>query len=323
MLQVCEASVSGVPKTHRERYVRIVRRMRLLAALVLVCTIEAQDPSVKTATLSITVNNNGKPMPVPFQCTDDDMQWAGMSCTEEQPCPVYLELSAMETVGNRIILAGNIHTESVTLYSVLLGSEDGGATWQEPYERMRGTGLDHVQFIDFQNGWISGETLVPVSRDPFLLITSDGGKSWRLRSVFGEGGDGAIQQFRFETATNGSLVIDRGQSADSSRYELYETPNGGDTWMIRRTSEGPIALEGRLPDSAEAGARIRADARSKSFAIEKRQGEHWNPMARFLVEIGSCKPVTPAVPEPSAEQEPAAPAVPATPPSLKRHPPKP
>jgi hypothetical protein len=294
--------------------------MKFLAALFLACAIDAQDPASTKEAEKATLRNNGKPIPVPFQCTEDDMQWAGMSCSEEQPCPVYLELSAMETVGNRIIVGANIHSESITLYSVVLESEDAGATWQEPFERVRGTGLDHVQFIDFQNGWISGETLVPVSRDPFLLITSDGGKSWRLRPVFGEGGDGAIQQFHFESATNGALVIDRGQSAGSSRYELYETPNGGETWMIRRMNDRPIALERGLPDLAAAW-RIRADARSKSFAIEKRQGERWSAMASFLVQIGNCKPAPRAAPEAPAEQEPATPATgtaPESPPSLKR-----
>ncbi len=267
-------------------------------------------------------------MRVPFQCTDDDMQWAGMSCTEEEPCPVYLEISAVEPVGNRIVALANIHNESITLYSAVLASEDAGATWHEPHERMRGVGLDHIQFIDFQNGWISGQTLVPVSHDPFLLITNDGGVSWRLRPVFSEGAGGAIQQLWFESAKIGTLVIDRMESADSSRYELYETPNSGETWMIRRTSDRPITIKRPAPDAATSGWRIRADARSKSFAIEKRQGERWNTVASFSVEIGSCKPPPHTAPEPPppepAEATPsAAPAVrPARPPSLKRPPPK-
>src|SRR5690349_23670028 len=72
------------------------------------------------------LRNTGKPMLVPFQCTDDDIEWAGMSCTEEDPCPVYLEVSTIETVGNRIIVLANIHSEATTLYSVLLASEDAG-----------------------------------------------------------------------------------------------------------------------------------------------------------------------------------------------------
>jgi hypothetical protein len=268
------------------------------------------------------LENNGKPMRVPFQCTDDDMQWAGMSCSEEEPCPVYLEVSAMEPVGNRLVVLANIHTESITLYSVLLTSEDAGATWREPYERTRGVVLDHVQFIDFQNGWISGQTQVPVSHDPFLLITNDGGVSWRPRPVFSEGAGGAIQQFWFESAKIGDLVIDRRESADASRYELYGTPNGGETWMIRRTSDAPITIKRPASDLAGAGWRIRADARTKSFSIEKKQGERWNTAASFLVQIGACKPAPRAAPSPPEPDENAPPA-PSKPPSLKRRPPKP
>src|SRR5579864_1020565 len=303
--------------------------MKLAVALVLALGLGAQTPPAIPATAESPkpegpsaplLRNEGHPMAVAFACTEDDMQWAGMSCSEDQPCPVYLELSAIETVGARIILLGNIHSESTTLYSLLITSEDGGATWHEPNERMRGTGLDHIQVIDFQNGWISGETLVPVSRDPFFLITSDGGKSWRLRPVLAEGMPGAIQQSHFESATNGVMTVDHMQSAESSRYELYETPNGGATWMIRRTSDKPIALT--RADAGSAGWRIRADAKSKSFAIEKLEGEKWVAIASFLVEIGACK-AAPRVLSPPPEPESQSPAAPASPPSLNKPRPKP
>jgi photosystem II stability/assembly factor-like uncharacterized protein len=291
------------------------------AAFVLLGTICAQEPSkvepVKAEPDAAPVlRNAGKPMRLSFQCTDEDMQWAGMSCSEEQPCPIYLDISALETIGNRIVAVGNIHTESLTVYSVLLTSEDGGETWREPYERLRGTGLDHIQFIDFQNGWISGETLVPVSHDPFLLITSDGGKSWRLRPIFGDGSGGAIKEFWFRSAMDGTMVIDRMASADSSRYELYESPNGGDTWMIRRTSDKPITIRRTDSEAGALGWRIRADARSKSFVIEKRVGERWSTAASFLVEMGSCKPVPRVLAPPPENAEPASPA-PTTLPSLR------
>jgi hypothetical protein len=294
--------------------------MKLAAVLLFTYLLRAQQPpSAETPRpqpeKEPIVKNNGKPMTVPFACTEDDMTWAGMSCSEEQPCPVYLELTALEAVGNRLIVLANIHSESQTLYSELLESEDGGATWQEPYARMRGTGLDHVQFIDFQNGWISGEVLVPVSHDPFLLISSDGGKSWRQRGVFGEGGDGAIRQFHFESAANGSMVIDR-MDSESSRYVLYQTPNGGETWLVLRTSDRPITIPGAGVETGASGWRIRADARSKSFAVERRQEERWTTAASFLVEIGSCKPAPRPAPAPP-EAEPAAPAEPAKPPTLK------
>ena len=68
---------------------------------------EAQGPPV--------LRNDGEPMALPYQCSDDDIQWAGMSCSEEEPCPLYLEVTGIETVGNRIILPANIHSESTTL----------------------------------------------------------------------------------------------------------------------------------------------------------------------------------------------------------------
>ncbi len=302
--------------------------MRLVAALLLVCAMDAQAPAnpgadntprAEAETPSF-LHNEGKPMLIPFACTEDDVQWAGMTCSEEQPCPVYLELSAVENLGSRLIVLGNIHNETTTLDSLILLSEDAGATWREPYERMRGVGVDHIQFLDFQNGWISGETLVPVSRDPFLLITSDGGKSWRLRPVVADGIGGAIQQFHFDSATNGALVVDRMQSAESARYELYETPNGGETWMIRRTSERPLAIPRAAPDTADSDWRIHADPRSKSFAIEKRKDGRWSAVANFLVQIGACKPVSRPAPEPPPEAEPA--AQPENAPSLHRVRPK-
>ncbi len=283
--------------------------MRLVAALILVCAMEAQvppnpggasTPGPETETPAL-LHNDGKPMLIPFACTEEDMEWAGMTCSEEQPCPVYLELSAVENLGNRLIALGNIHNETTTLDSLILLSEDAGATWREPYERMRGVGVDHIQFLDFQNGWISGETLVPVSRDPFLLITSDGGKNWRLRPVVADGIGGGIQQFHFDSATNGALVLDRMQSSESSRYQLYETPNGGETWMIRRTSERPLEIPRAAQAPADSDWRIHADARSKSFAIEKRKDDHWSAVANFLVQIGVCKPVSRPAPAPPAE----------------------
>jgi hypothetical protein len=97
-------------------------------------------------------------------------------------------------------------------------------------------------------------------------------------------------------------VVDRGQSGELGRYELYESPNGGETWMLRETNERPIRLKraaGISPDW-----RIRADARTRSFAIERRQGEKWTALGSFAVGLPACRP--------AAEEEPpqAAPAPP-------------
>ena len=66
---------------------------------------------------------------------------------------------------------------------------------REPHPRIRSSGLDQIQFVDFQNGWISGANLTGAPRDPFLLITTDGGKTWRERPIFEETRVAAIEGF--------------------------------------------------------------------------------------------------------------------------------
>jgi len=231
----------------------------------------------------------GKPMVVECQCDETDIHSAGLSCTIEDPCPLFLELDGVEAVGNRIFLAGNIHSPTTTLYSVLLASEDAGKTWREPYERMRAAGLDRIQFVDFENGWISGELDQPLPRDPFLLTTSDGGKSWRVRPIFADPQFGSILQFSFTSRTNGSMVIDRGRASESGRYELYETPDAGQVWMLRQTNEHPIPL--RRAAAPNTDWRLRADAATKSYRVEHHAGNTWHSVAAFAVSIGLCKPV--------------------------------
>src|ERR1035438_10457732 len=113
----------------------------------------------------VVLENVGKPMVTPFRCTEEDIRSAGLTCSEQDPCPVYLELAAVESTGIRIFAAGNIHTANATLYTILLGSEDNGQTWREVYERVPGAALDHIQFADVATGWTSGLAFGPLPED--------------------------------------------------------------------------------------------------------------------------------------------------------------
>src|ERR1035437_4513668 len=145
--------------------------------------------------------------------------------------------------GIRIFVAGNIHTDTATLYTKLLGTEDNGQTWREVHERIRGAGLDHLQFADVETGWTSGLSFAPLPQDLFLLMTTDGGKTWRPHAIFNEPRLGSIQQFFFEDKTSGSLVIVHGPGASGDRYELFETNDGGETWNIRETNVKEISIK--------------------------------------------------------------------------------
>ena len=232
------------------------------------------------------LENNGKPIRILFECSAAETQAAGLSCTEEDPCPVYLELSNVEVVGNRIFVTGNLHTPIVTLDSILLASEDNGNAWIEPHPRMRSSGLDQIQFVDFQNGWISGANLQGAPRDPFFLITTDGGKTWREKPIFEETRVAAIERFGFDTSSHGTLLIDA--SLDNGKHELYETHTGGESWAMQEDSADPS----RLPKQKQPGTlawRVRADAATHSYVIEKSENSHWQKIAGFLVNIATCK----------------------------------
>jgi hypothetical protein len=230
-----------------------------------------------------SLENSGKPMRVVYECTAEDILAAGLGCSEEDPCPVYLELANVDAAGNKIFLSGNLHTPTTTLYSVLLESEDAGATWVEPHPRARSSGLDQIQFIDFQNGWISGANLQGAPRDPFFLITTDGGKSWRERPIFEESRVAAIERFWFDSPEHGTVLIDA--RLDNGNHELYETQTGGASWAMQPAS----AESARFPKEKAPGWRARTDAATHSYVVEKSENNRWQKIASFLVNVATCK----------------------------------
>jgi hypothetical protein len=228
------------------------------------------------------------PTRVEYTCPADDVYKFGLTCSEGEPCDVFLELASAEGVGSTIFAVGNLHTVTTTLYGVLLMSGDGGKTWTEPNARIPAAALDQVQFSDFQHGFASGVTVEPLARDPFFLMTADGGKTWRRRPVFGETRYGSIQQFWFDSAKTGELILERSQGS-ASVYEVYQTSNGGDSWTIKE-SGGKLQKLAKAPDKDGAAWRVRTDAASKTNRIERRAtARSWEGVASFAVRAGVCK----------------------------------
>ena len=253
----------------------------------------------------------GKPLVVAPGCRPDDLGALGLTCTADEPCPILLELAAVETVGARILAIGNLHTTSITLESVLLASEDGGRTWTEAHARLPATAFDQIQFIDFENGWISGQAITTLPRDPFFLISSNGGKSWRRRPVFSEPRVGLVEGFWFTSKNQGAMAIDRLQSAENGlRYELYNSLTGGDSWMLQQLSEKPIAL--KRPPKSESELRLRADAAAQAYKVERRAAEKWQTLAMFAISSGDCRAPEANLGEPPAEPLQPAPEPPKT-----------
>jgi len=265
----------------------------ILALTVLLQLARAQDAPPAAPAAPPVLENSGKPMVVPFECTTEDIQWAGLTCTQDDPCPVYLELTAAASAGDRFYAAGNIHSSSVTLYSILLGSDDAGRTWRETHPRIRAAGLDWLQFTDSSSGWAAGQLLFPLPQEPFVLRTTDGGKTWSEQIVFNENAEnhfGSVQLFHFTSPTAGALVVDRGEGSDTERYALFESSNGGETWSIKEEGGKPLRLKSSPPP---AEWRVRADGPTSSFHLERRLGDRWISRASFAVKLGACKPSEP------------------------------
>ncbi len=222
------------------------------------------------------------PVKIEYKCTPEDVHAFGLSCTAEEPCQVFLEIAAVDAAGDKIFVAGNLHTASATLYSILLASSDSGATWTEPVARIPHASLDQIQLLGFDAGWVAGQLIHPLPRDPFLLITADGGNTWKQRAVVEDGRSGAIEQFVFENKTSGSLVIRGG-----GRWELYETQTGGDSWSPKEIKSTPIRLK---QEKRELPLRVRADAAARMHRLERRTGDAWQTIVSFPIQIGLCRP---------------------------------
>jgi photosystem II stability/assembly factor-like uncharacterized protein len=244
----------------------------------------------------------GAPLRIAAACTEDDLRALRLTCPAERPCPVYLDLEGVESAGNSLYLTGNLHTEDATLFSILLASDDGGVTWREPAARVRGAGLDPIQFLDFDTGWAGGESLGSIPRDPFLLSTRDGGKTWTSHPILGESGTGTIDFFHFDSKTHGLLWIARPRSDEGSgREEAYESQDGGETWTLRQAAgEAP-------PKAAQVAGdyRLRTDRATGAYRVERHAPAGWQTVSSFLVRAGDCR--EPELPPPPPEEPPAQP----------------
>jgi hypothetical protein len=233
-----------------------------------------------------------EPIRIAYDCAEADADALGLTCTMEDPCPVFLELASAEAAGGRLIAAGNLHTKNVTLYGIVLASEDNGVTWTEPHERIRAAALEQAEFLDLQNGWINGESIDPLDRDPFLLITNDGGRTWRQKLVVDDTKYATVAQFHFDTPSHGELVLDASQR-NNVRQELYETMTGGESWELKQVNHAPIRLKNaRAPNPSainQGSVRIRADAASGAFVVERGGGRTWDRVASFAVHITDCQ----------------------------------
>ena len=216
-----------------------------------------------------------------------------MDCSENRPCSIYLELSAVVANGRKVFVSGNLHGTAGTLESILLGSSDGGVSWKEATPRIQGAAIELVQFYDLQHGWAAGELQYPLPHDPFFLVSTDGGESWRRKPVTSGGGSGSVQTFSFDSVQHGELIVDSGKGATGGRYGFFESQTGGDSWMIRSATGEMPRLKHPAPETDS--WRLKPDdTSSKTWKLEQKENDVWTVVAEFPIEVGQCPVLAPA-----------------------------
>ncbi len=192
------------------------------------------------------------------------------------PCPVYLELSAVAANGPKDPCGGESaqHFRDAQLPSCCR------ATIPERHGKNRPPGSGETRSSscssdDSEHAWAAGETQYPLPRDPFVLLTTDGGASWRGAS------HRRRRQRRFRTAFvvrfGGAWRIDRrcGQDVNERPVSFFESETGGDSWALRSTADRAPALR-RAPATAEdPNWRIRTAKDGNAYQIENRAGDSW------------------------------------------------
>jgi photosystem II stability/assembly factor-like uncharacterized protein len=251
----------------------------------------AQEEAPKPAAEPVYVSAKG-PILIPNRCTEVELENYGIHCSEAEPCDTFLDISSAEMNNSVIVLAGNLHNGAATMQSILLVSEDEGATWKEAFRRLPGATLEGIQFIDFNHGWLAGHATISLPRDPFILLTNDGGRNWRKVDLFAESRVGVVENFVFTTARNGWVLVDNKGSGEAGRYELYKTATGGNSWTLSEINDRiPRAATAERPPSA--AIRVRGEAKRGVLVVERAEGAKWRKVAEFRLKLEDCIPPLP------------------------------
>jgi photosystem II stability/assembly factor-like uncharacterized protein len=132
--------------------------------------------------------------------------------------------------------ATTAHAISIADSSRVYRTTDGGRTWSRRWSATRkGTFLDAIQFWDARNGIAMSD---PVDGKILLIVTSDGGESWREipadrlpPALPGEGGFAASGTCLAVQGTSHVWIATGGAAAG----RLYHSADRGETWTVHDT----------------------------------------------------------------------------------------
>lgn len=153
-----------------------------------------------------------------FQSRDAGLTWRQAHLFDQSRFGGTPELYSVRFTGkNKGWIVGSISKGDAVIDSLLLRTEDGGASWRRTTAPTHGE-LIHLDFVNDRRGWIVGA-------DGAVLATSDEGESWIIQRS-GTKNDLFHVDFRNE---------DRGWAV-GQKGTILRTVDGGATWMQALTS---------------------------------------------------------------------------------------
>ncbi len=114
----------------------------------------------------------------------------------------------------------------------LLKSTNDGRSWAQVYPSLRPT--ENISFVSATHGFGLGTETNPTA----VLITTDGGTSWRVVGELPIGSQ--ISALAFSNTRDGLAVADQPRSP---QLQVYRTIDGGHTWHLVKRGELPKATD--------------------------------------------------------------------------------
>ena len=246
---------------------------------------EAAEPSVPTY--------EGPNIALTTSCEVERLEYAGIRCSAEQPCQFFLELVAVASENDWVVLAGEVHTADATYESIVLSSSDGGDTWTESAERIVAGGIGAVSIVDGEHAFVAGQQGDTATGEfPVLLSTDDTAAGWDLWKVApgGNPARGLVVEFRADSPRHGYLILES-LASTGDPFQLLETYNAGRSWSMRQISAEQPRIPGPRRTLAIADWRLRPDSGAGQYVLAHSSSTDpsgWAEKARFNYSLGTC-----------------------------------
>ena len=218
-------------------------------------------------------------------------------------------LNSVRFVDDQHGWAVGVYWHDGAYHALILATGDGGAHWVQQGPRTIGLTLWDVDFADALHGWAVGQT----NAGPSILVTSDGGATWRFQETtagtlfavdFLDSQEGwAVGSFGTTVHTtdggatwtmgslgtsenlNGVSFSDAAHGVIVGWDKVYRTSDGGLTWTSQDVSPSDVTLTTLVPADATHSwilGKKYVESRQDCYVLSTKDGgDTWDPPTSY------------------------------------------